>query len=70
MNLLELKEQFENNLTTGFELQELQYVAYAFGSGWMLYRFSGRNIKVMYDGKDEIVQVSISAKNDKFPTTS
>jgi hypothetical protein len=48
MNFLELKEQFENKLKSDFkfELLDLHYSPYAFGSGMKFYRIKGRIIKV------------------------
>ena len=72
MNFLELKEQFENKLKDHFtfELLDLQYSPYAFGSGMTVYRINGRIIKVMYDGRDNEIEIVSSKPHDKYPTTS
>jgi len=72
MNFLVLKEQFENKLKDNFkfELLELHYAPYAFGSGLTAYRITGRNVKVIYDGKENQVQLLISANHDKYANAS
>jgi len=70
MNFLELKEQFESNLTNDFEVLELHYVPYSFGSGLAAYRIRGQIIKIVYDGKDNQVQLLISARHNKYPNAS
>ncbi len=66
MNFLELKEQFENKLKNSIELLELHYTPYSFGSGMTAYRIKGQIIKLIFDGKDDQVQLLISAKHDKY----
>ena len=68
MNFLELKEQFENKLKGNFifELLELHYAPYDFGSGLTAYRITGRNVKVIYDGKENQVQFLVSSNHDKY----
>ena len=72
MNFLELKEQFQNKLKdhSTFELLDLQYSPYAFGSGMTAYRIKGRIIKVMYDGRDNKIEIVSSKPHDKYPNTS
>jgi hypothetical protein len=70
MDFLELKEQFESKLTEKFELLELQYAPYSFGSGLTAYRIKGRIVKIIYDGKDNQVELLVSANHDKYPGTS
>ena len=70
MNFLELKEQFENKLTNDFELLELHYAPYAFGSGMTAYRIKGQIVKVIYDGKDDQVELLVSEKHAKYSETS
>jgi hypothetical protein len=72
MNFLELKEQFENKLKDKFkfELLELHYVPYAFGSGLIAYRITGRNVKAIYDGKENQVQLLVSSNHDKYANAS
>ena len=72
MDFLELKEQFENKLKGDFkfELLDLHYSPYAFGSGMTVYRIKGRIIKVMYDGRDNEIELITSKPHDKYPNTS
>lgn len=66
MDFLELKKQFENKIKSDFELLELHYVPYSFGSGMTAYKIKGKFIKVIYDGKDDHVELLISAKHDNY----
>ena len=52
-DFLELKDKLERNLKPDFELLELNYLPYAFGSGLVAYRKDGRSIKLIYDGKEQ-----------------
>ena len=72
MNFLELKEQFENKLKANFkfELLELHYAPHAFGSGLTAYRITGRNVKVIYNGKENQVQLLVSSNHDKYENAS
>ena len=70
MDFLELKGQFESKLTEKFELLELHYASYSFGSGFTVYRIRGRNVKIIYDGRDNQVELLVSANRDKYPHTS
>ncbi len=70
MNILELKEQFENKLTVDFELLELHYTPYSFGSGMTAYKIKGQIIKIIYDGKDDQVELLVSEKHAKYSDAS
>ena len=72
MNFFELKEQFENKLKSDFkfELLDLHYSPYTFGSGMTVYRINGRIIKVIYDGRDNEIELVSSKPHDKYPNTS
>lgn len=70
MEFLNLKEQFESKLTDEFELLELHYVPYSFGSGFTVYRIRGRIIKIIYDGKDDRVELLVTANHDHYPHTT
>ena len=70
MDFLELKKQFENKLKTDFELLELHFAPYAFGSGMTAYRIKGQIIKIIYDGKVDQVELLISAKHEKYSNAS
>ena len=68
---LELKGQFEAQLSADlkFELLELHYAPYSFGSGMTAYRIKGRVVKIIFDGKDNIIELLISAKHLKYPSS-
>ena len=70
MNFLELKGQFENRLTDDFELLELHYSPYSFGSGFAAYRVKGQIVKVIYDAKDDQVELQVSEKHAKYSDAS
>lgn len=70
MDFLELREQFEKKLKNNFELLELHFTPYSFGSGMTAYRIKGQIIKVIYDGKENQVELLISAKHDKYSNAS
>lgn len=65
----EIKEEFEKKITgrLSFELLELRYSGYAFGSGTMAYRIKGYNLLLNYDGRDFALEVSVSAPHQKYP---
>lgn len=68
---LELKGQFEAQLSTNlkFELLELHFAPYSFGSGMTAYRIKGSVIKMVFDGKDNIIELLISDKHLKYPSS-
>jgi|SRR5580693_4451369 hypothetical protein len=70
MTFLEMKSEFEVIIGqyTEFKLLELWYVPYAFGSGFAAYHVKGRNLKVLYDGKDFVMKVSIYPPHVKYPS--
>jgi hypothetical protein len=70
MDFLELKRQFESKLNKDFELLELHYSPFAFGSGMTAYNSNGQVIKIIYDGRDNLVEVLISTSRDKYPNVS
>ena len=72
MNFLELKELFESKLKDDlkFELLDLHYSPYSFGSGMTVYRIKGHIIKVMYDGRDNEIELISSKPHDKYPNAS
>ena len=51
-----------------FKLLELRYVPYAFGSGFAAYHVKDRNLKILYDGKDFVMKVSINPPRVKYPS--
>jgi hypothetical protein len=68
MDLLELKERLETELNKSvkFQLLELHYLPYLFGSGVLAYMILSRNVKITYDGKDNQIQCHVSLKQDKY----
>jgi hypothetical protein len=47
---------------------QLYYAPYSFGSGRVVYRIKGRNIEILYDGRDKTIDVSYSKPHAKFPS--
>jgi len=68
INYLELKYRFEAQIKDDFqfELLELHYTPYSFGSGMTAYRIAGRVFKIIFDGKDNLVEFMVSASHDKY----
>ncbi len=68
IDFLELKDQIELQLKNNFsfELLELQYAPYAFGNGMIAYRIKGRVVKIIYDGKDNQIELMVSAYHVKY----
>ena len=68
MDFLEITSRFENQLSDefDFELLELHYLPYAFGSGTKAYRIKGRNIKIIFDGRDGLIETEISLPHEKY----
>jgi len=51
-----------------FKLLELWYVPYSFGSGFAAYYVKGRNLKILYNGKDSVMIVFINPPHVKYPS--
>lgn len=68
---LELKGQFEAQLSADlkFELLELHYTPYSFGSVMTAYRINGRVVKTIFDGKDNRIELLTSAKHMNYPNS-
>ncbi len=68
---IEFKGQFEAQLSDDlkFELLELHYAPYSFGSGMTAYKIKGRVVKLIFDGKDNMIELWISAKHLKYPSS-
>ncbi|MEO6314024.1 MAG: hypothetical protein ABIU63_03190 [Chitinophagaceae bacterium] len=65
LNLIaEFEVKLEKELR--FELLELYYAPFSFGSGHIAYRIKGRNIQIGYDGKENNVQLRYSKPHTKF----
>ena len=67
MNFLDLRNQFESKLkdSVEFELLELHYVPYDFGSGMAAYKVTDGIIKIIYDGKINDVELLFSKPNKR-----
>jgi hypothetical protein len=65
-----MKSEFEDIIRqyAEFKLLELWYVPYAFGSGFAAYHIKDRNLKILYDGKDYVMKVSIYPPHVKYPS--
>jgi hypothetical protein len=72
LNFLEITRQFEDKIKADFEVEllELHYIPYAFGSGTKSYRINGRNIKIVFDGCDGIIEIYISGQHEKYDKSS
>jgi hypothetical protein len=73
--LLELVSEFEIRIKEAFQFELLQvyYAPYAFGSGHVTYRIEGRNIQIAFDGRENLmganpIEVSYSKPHARFPT--
>lgn len=68
LDFLELKVHIETQLKNNFkfELLELQYAPYAFGNGMIAYRIKGRVVKIIYDGRDNQIELMVSANHVKY----
>ena len=69
MDFLKISEAFEQQIIAKFkfELLELHYSPYSFGSGTVAYRINGKLVKIIFDGRDAIIEIILSAKHDKYP---
>jgi hypothetical protein len=67
----EFKRHFEAQLLTDlmFELLELHYAPYSFGSGMTAYRITGRVVKIIFNGQDNIIELLISDKHINYPSS-
>src|SRR6476659_5933428 len=72
MDFLELRTQFESKLnnTFKFERLELHYMPYSFGTGIIAYRIKGRLIRIIYNGRDNEIEVYSSKPHEKYPNAS
>ena len=49
-----------------FQLLELNYTPYCFGNGHAVYRQKGRNIEILYDGKEFYYLIRMSPLHVKY----
>lgn len=69
MTFLEIKNKFEDEINQSFELLEMHYAPCAFGSGMIAYRVNGIIIKMIYDGKENEVQLLRAKEARKYSTS-
>jgi len=69
IDFLRLTKAFEEAVQADypFELLELHYAPYSFGSGLKAYRINGRSVKLVYDGKDFLATLLVTEKHTKYP---
>ncbi len=64
---IKIKEELQ------FELLQLYYAPYSFGSGHVVYKIKGRNVQITFDGRDNAlgmspIEVRYSKPHAKFPS--
>jgi hypothetical protein len=69
LGFLEIISRFESQIRVNFEFELLEshYIPYSFGSGLVVYRIKGKTIKIIYDGRDYLVDVKLSKQHEKYP---
>jgi len=72
LNYLEIISYFEDQIKekSKYELLEMHYAPYSFGSGFRTYRINGKIIKIIYNGKENLVELKISNRHEKYPLNS
>jgi hypothetical protein len=72
MEFLEIVSDFESQISEEFkyELLEMHFVPYSFGAGFVAYRINGRTVKIIFDGKDKLIESKISNWHEKYPPKS
>lgn len=68
MNFQEFKNELEDKLKgkISFELLEFIYQPYVFGSGIIAYRIKGYNYMIIYDGRDNKLQIKRSKPHTEY----
>jgi hypothetical protein len=71
LDFLELTDRFEKSIGQSFEFEllELHYLPYAFGSGTKAYRINGQNLKLIFDGRDGLLEALISGRHEKYSSS-
>ena len=71
MDFLKLSSELEEVLKSKYqyELLEMHYVGYAFGSGFSVFKIKGYLVRVNLDGRDDQIEISCSPKHEKYPNT-
>jgi hypothetical protein len=72
LEFLEIISDFEKQIKKDlkYELLEMHYVPYSFGSGFVAYRINGRIVKIIFDGKDNLIESKISSRHERYPAKS
>lgn len=72
MDFLELTGSFEKRIKENFEFEllELHYLPDAFGSGTKAYRINGKNVKIIFDGRDGLLETLISGRHEKYSSSN
>ncbi|BFP40025.1 hypothetical protein FGF1_08700 [Flavobacteriaceae bacterium GF1] len=68
MNFEEFGNHIENKLNsiTRYELLEFHYEPFSFGNGLLAYRISGRNHRLIYDGRENELTWERSEPHEKY----
>lgn len=68
----EIKTIFEDRLAAiaVIELLEYHYYRYAFGSGLVAYGIKGMNIKLIFDGRDRVIEILKTPIHVKYDTSN
>ena len=66
MDFQGFKEILEQKFEMPFELLEYKYMPYHFGSGMVAYRVNGYNIRLTYDGRDNLLTIERSNHHEKY----
>ena len=69
MNILEDYRKIQKTLFEALpsELLDLRYSGYAFGSGMVAFRVKGINFQIVYDGRDNQVEIGITKAHTRYP---
>lgn len=70
MDFIQTISQFEDKIKDHYkyELLETHYLPYSFGSGTIVYRLRGHNLKINFDGRDGLIEIQLSPRHEKYPT--
>lgn len=68
MNFEEFRKDIENKLNSiaRYELLEYHYEPSSFGNGLLAYRISGRNHRLIYDGRENELTWECSKPHEKY----
>jgi hypothetical protein len=68
MTIEDYKKALEAKLTeiVDFQLLEMNYTPYSFGSWLLAYRIHGKNYRLIYDGREQDVSIEVSKPHEKY----